>query len=150
MLPDRDLFLEGVGRSRGYSPFTFRTCSCGPIVDFALIPYLNALPRRAMRTHYQNLKVDEKAPLSVIKAAYKALALEYHPDRRKDDPEAERIFKLFKSHNVLYDPDKRRAHDEWIKSSREEWWWPQSRHSTKPARCIVHQTRHRLLSLVLP
>ena len=50
-----------------------------------------------LRTHYQNLKVDEKAPASVIKAAYRALSLEYHPDRRKGDPDADRIFKIIQN-----------------------------------------------------
>ncbi|MDB2553036.1 J domain-containing protein [Gammaproteobacteria bacterium] len=73
-----------------------------------------------LRTHYQNLKVDEKAPASVIKAAYRALSLEYHPDRSKDDPEAERIFKIIQtSYEILSDPVQRKKHDEWIKSQRE-------------------------------
>ena len=73
-----------------------------------------------LRTHYQNLKVDEKAPASVIKAAYRALSLEYHPDRRKGDPDADRIFKIIQnSYEILSDPVQRQKHDDWIKSQRD-------------------------------
>ena len=68
-----------------------------------------------LRTHYQNLKVDRKAPNSVIKAAYRALSLEYHPDRKSGDPDAERIFKLIQqSYEILTDPFERKKHDDWI------------------------------------
>jgi len=68
-----------------------------------------------IRTHYQNLKVDPKAPDSVIKAGYRAMSLKYHPDRRASDPDAERLFKLIQeSYEILSDPIKRRKHDDWI------------------------------------
>jgi len=43
------------------------------------------------------------------------LSLEYHPDRRSGDPEAERIFKLIQqSYEILSDPSERKKHDDWI------------------------------------
>ena len=69
----------------------------------------------SFRTHYQNLKVDRKAPKGVIKAAYKALTFEHHPDRNPDNANAEKTFKLIReSYEVLIDPVSRRKHDEWI------------------------------------
>lgn len=64
-------------------------------------------------THYDNLKVSRNAPPEVIKAAYKALGQRYHPDKDGGD---ERIFKIIKdSYEVLIDPDRRAAHDQWIR-----------------------------------
>lgn len=51
----------------------------------------------------------------VIKAAYKALAQKYHPDRNPDNPDAERIMKIINTaYQVLIDPVRRAEHDKWI------------------------------------
>ena len=43
------------------------------------------------------------------------MSLEYHPDRRSGDPDAERIFKLIQqSYEILSDPFERKKHDDWI------------------------------------
>ena len=62
-----------------------------------------------IRTHYDNLKVARNAPVSVIKAAYKALCQTYHPDKfQGSNEEAERIMKIVNaSYVVLIDPVKR-------------------------------------------
>src|SRR6476620_2259096 len=39
---------------------------------------------RPVRTLYQSLQVDQEADPAVIEAAFKRLALKYHPDRSKD------------------------------------------------------------------
>ncbi|UNU73543.1 DnaJ domain-containing protein [Moraxella nasovis] len=68
-----------------------------------------------IHTHYDNLKVARTADAVVIKAAYKALAQKYHPDRNPGDPEAERIMKLInKAYEVLFDPVRRSEYDRWI------------------------------------
>ena len=73
----------------------------------------------SFRTHYQNLKIDRTANQRLIKAAHKALAYEYHPDKNPGDAEAERIMKIIQhSYDVLSDPEARKKHDEWI--AREE------------------------------
>ena len=67
-----------------------------------------------VHSHYDNLRVTQNAPLSVIKAAYRTLSQQYHPDRCHD-PDAQRIMGVLnRSYEVLSDPDGRRAHDEWI------------------------------------
>ncbi len=73
-----------------------------------------------MRTHYQNLKVAENAPVEVIRAAYRALSQQYHPDRNPN-PEALRIMQIINdSYEVLSDPTARARHDDTIRRSRAE------------------------------
>ncbi len=74
------------------------------------------------KTHYENLKVTENAPVSVIKVAYKALCQTYHPDKFEGSPEeAHRIMKIInKAYAVLIDPDQRQAHDTWIRKKEAE------------------------------
>jgi len=67
------------------------------------------------RTHYDNLKVARDAPSEVIRAAYKTLSQKYHPDRNAGNSKASRIMQIINaSYEVLSDPRRRRAHDEWI------------------------------------
>jgi len=66
-------------------------------------------------THYDNLKVARNAPLEVIRASYKALAQKYHPDKNPDNSDAGRIMMVLnQSYEVLSDPIRRAAHDQWI------------------------------------
>lgn len=68
-----------------------------------------------VHTHYDNLKVARDAPTAVIRAAYKALSQQYHPDKHSSDPTATRIMQLLNSaYDVLSDPEKRQQHDLWI------------------------------------
>lgn len=68
-----------------------------------------------LKTHYDNLKVARNATPEIIRAAYKVLAQEYHPDRYPDREKAERIMKILNaSYAVLRDADQRRDHDVWI------------------------------------
>ena len=68
-----------------------------------------------IHTHYDNLKVAHNAPPEVIRAAYKSLALKFHPDRNPENSEATRIMAIINaSYNVLSDTEKRQQHDKWI------------------------------------
>lgn len=70
---------------------------------------------RRFRTHYDNLKVSRDAPPEVIRSAYKALVNKYHPDRNHGSERALRAMQAINtSFEVLDDPVKRKAHDEWI------------------------------------
>lgn len=70
---------------------------------------------KKIRTHYDNLNVARNAHPEVIKAAYKALAQKYHPDRNPNNPDAERIMKIINTaYQVLSDPIRRAEHDRWI------------------------------------
>lgn len=73
-----------------------------------------------LHTHYDNLKVAPDASEAVIRAAYRALSQQHHPDRNPDNPDANRIMSLInQSYAVLSDPVKRQAHDQWIAEQRQ-------------------------------
>ena len=62
--------------------------------------------------HYKTLGVDKKASADEIKKAYRKLARQYHPDTNAGDKKAEERFKqISEAHDVLGDPDKRKAYD---------------------------------------
>lgn len=74
------------------------------------------------KTHYDSLNVSRNAPLNVIKAAYKALCQNYHPDKYAGGPdEALRIMKIINAaYAVLSDAGKRAEHDRWIHRQERE------------------------------
>ena len=63
--------------------------------------------------YYELLGVTRNAPPEVIRAAYKALAQKYHPDKNPGDAEASRVMAdLNKAAETLLDPERRQAYDE--------------------------------------
>ena len=66
----------------------------------------------AKRDYYDVLGVDKSASDTVIKSAYRKLALAWHPDRNKS-PEAETKFKeINEAYEVLINPEKRRNYNQ--------------------------------------
>jgi len=65
--------------------------------------------------YYDILGVSKSASADEIKKAYRKQALEWHPDRHKDDKEAaEKKFKeINEAYQVLSDPQKRAAFDQY-------------------------------------
>lgn len=64
------------------------------------------------RDYYEVLGVDRSADAAEIKKAYRQLALKYHPDRNKENAEAEARFKeASEAYEVLSDSQKREVYD---------------------------------------
>lgn len=66
-----------------------------------------------MDDYYKTLGVDENASQDDIKAAYRRLAKEHHPDLNKGNPRSEALFKkINEANDVLSDPGKRSTYDQ--------------------------------------
>jgi molecular chaperone DnaJ len=64
------------------------------------------------RDYYEVLGVSRTAGEAEVKAAFRKLAMKYHPDRNPGDKESERRFKeINEAYDVLKDGDKRAAYD---------------------------------------
>jgi molecular chaperone DnaJ len=62
--------------------------------------------------YYKTLGVGKNATDDEIKKSYRKLARQYHPDRNPGDKQAEERFKeISQAHDVLSDPEKRKAYD---------------------------------------
>jgi molecular chaperone DnaJ len=66
-----------------------------------------------MKNYYSVLGVDRKSTLDEIKAAYRKLAKQYHPDRNPGDKEAESKFKeIQEAYDVIGDVKKKSVYDD--------------------------------------
>ena len=66
-----------------------------------------------MADYYKTLEIKKDASAEEIKKAYRKLALKHHPDRNKNNPNAENKFKeASEAYAVLSDPQKKRNYDQ--------------------------------------
>jgi len=66
----------------------------------------------AKRDYYETLGVEKTADEKTMKSAFRKKAMDCHPDRHPDDPEAEARFKeLNEAYGILSDAQKRAAYD---------------------------------------
>src|SRR3979409_484190 len=64
------------------------------------------------RCYYETLEVDRNADESRLKAAFRKLAMKWHPDKNPGDATSEVRFKeINEAYEVLKDGDKRAAYD---------------------------------------
>ena len=77
----------------------------------------------ADRDFYDILGVQKNASDDEIKKSYRKLAMKYHPDRNKDDKEAEKKFKeATAAYEALKDPEKRAAYDQYGHDAFQTRW----------------------------
>ncbi|MFZ5610401.1 MAG: molecular chaperone DnaJ [Pseudomonadota bacterium] len=68
----------------------------------------------AKQDYYETLGVARDVDERALKAAFRKRAMQYHPDRNKDNPDAERRFKeVAEAYEVLKDPQRRAAYDQY-------------------------------------
>jgi len=79
------------------------------------------------KDYYLILQVQPSAEPEVIQAAYRRLALKYHPD--VEDSNLVQMQELNEAYEVLSKPDKRAAYDRWYRSRQ---WWAAASSSTPP------------------
>ena len=64
------------------------------------------------RCYYETLEVERNADESKLKAAFRKLAMKWHPDKNPGDANSEVRFKeINEAYEVLKDGDKRAAYD---------------------------------------
>jgi len=75
-----------------------------------------------LKTYYDTLQLARSASPAVIRAAYRSLSQQYHPDKNPGDLEKAHRYmsRLNKAYEVLSDPDRRKAYDDEIDASEEE------------------------------
>ena len=64
------------------------------------------------RDYYSTLKISPEATIKEIKASFRRLARQYHPDLNPNNPQAAEYFKaISEAYDTLSDPLKRRSYD---------------------------------------
>src|SRR5437867_10861972 len=67
------------------------------------------------RDYYDVLGVPKGANKDEIKAAYRKLALQFHPDRNKSPDATERFKEVWEAYAILSDDEKRNQYDQFVR-----------------------------------
>jgi DnaJ-class molecular chaperone len=70
-----------------------------------------------MQDHYQKLGVSPSATADLIKTAYRKKAAQYHPDKNQAPDAATRFREVQDAYEVLSDPARRKAFDDYRQRS---------------------------------
>ncbi|XP_014213969.1 J domain-containing protein [Copidosoma floridanum] len=98
--------------------------------------------------YYALLGCDESSSVEQITAEYKALALQYHPDKNEGNKDAEAKFQLLKhAKETLCDPEKRSNYDKWRHSGVSVSYkqWLGMKDSAKTMHWSTPKTKDRML-----
>ena len=83
----------------------------------------------AKQDYYETLGVNRGASAADLKKAYRKLAMQYHPDKNPDDPEAEHKFKAInEAYGVLKDEESRATYDRFGHAAFENGGGPRGAH----------------------
>src|SRR3989338_2703453 len=74
----------------------------------------------ANKDYYQILGLSKNSTPEEIKKAYRKLALQYHPDRNKSKEAEEKFKEVTKAYEVLSDPSKKQAYDQFGHAAFEQ------------------------------
>ena len=94
--------------------------------------------------HYQILGVSRIASSREITAAYRKLALQYHPDRNKSPVANDMMLKINTAYGILSDPRKRKEYDYSVHMSRAVFKHEPRRYTPND------NTINSILSLLIP
>ncbi len=90
-------------------------------VDLTLCVTLEYNDGMEYKDYYKILGVERNATDAEIKSAFRKLALQYHPDRNRGNPQAEEKFKeINEANEVLSDKEKRARYDQ-LGDSYSRW-----------------------------
>lgn len=70
-----------------------------------------------MQDHYERLGISPSATPDLIKAAYRKKAAQYHPDKNQSPDAAMRFREVQEAYEVLSDPERRKAFDDYRQRS---------------------------------
>ena len=98
------------------------------------------------KDYYGTLGVISSADIVVIRAAYRALAQKYHPDRTTADPDRAtgRMAEINEAYSVLSDPAKREEYDQLRSRAERKVEEPRQEHRPRPQAQASTVTLYRI------